>query len=156
VYSTTYWYLWHYNDVPCTLLDQSVCMTAWRHHHEHAVTGRGFVAQSAIKERPVSITLSSWGYKHASNMDLQAESETLSFSQFLIVTVTWLVTHVKVTVIHNNCEESKVRVKLKSLTVSTITIFSFSKCLKEAKREMLEVMNWYKLYKTAGTAWREY
>jgi len=32
----------------------------------------------------------------------------------------------------------------------------FSKRLKEVKREMLEVMNWGKLFQTAGAAWQNY
>ena len=39
-----------------------------------------------------------------------------------------------------------------SLTVSTINIFRFSKRLKEVKQEMSDVMDWGRLFQTAGAA----
>jgi len=47
----------------------------------------------------------------------------------------------------------KCRQQLTSLTVSTIKIFSFSKRLKEVKYEMLEVIDWSKLFQTAGLSY---
>jgi len=70
-------------------------------------------------------------------------------ADFVIVIVTWLLTHVRSFTIVKNC---KCRWEHMSLTVSTSKIFS--KRLNEVNQEMSEVMNWGLLFQTAGAAWQ--